>query len=188
MSPTVRVMAGRALRTVSPRRRASVASGAGRRAAPAPASTSGTIASRAAVCTAICLFCTLGFEDSDLDPRVSRADAADQAGHRIDRERRERGDLDRAASQFEHAGDRVTCFIDRSLNLPSRADQRLARCGQSQAATNAVKQLDAEFGLERAHRLGKGRLGDVESLGSVGGTTPGYRRTVTATSLLERGA
>ena len=55
ISPTVRVIAGRARRTTAPRRLASCASAAGSRAAPAPASASGTIASRAALCTAIYL-------------------------------------------------------------------------------------------------------------------------------------
>ena len=52
--PTWRVIAGRARRVMAPASPASSASGAGSGAAPALASAGGTIASRAAVCTAIC--------------------------------------------------------------------------------------------------------------------------------------
>ena len=86
-----------------------------------------------------------GFEDADLDAGVPRPEAADQVGHRVDRERRERGDLERACLQLEHAGDRVAGLVDRSQDLTGGTDQRLARGGQPQAAADAVKQLHAEF-------------------------------------------
>ena len=67
-----------------------------------------------------------GFEDADLDSWVPGPEAADQAGHRVDRERREGGDLERSCAQFDHAGDRVVGLVDCSLDLSGRADQRLA--------------------------------------------------------------
>ena len=95
----------------------------------------------------------VGFEHLDLHARVAFAEAADQRGHRVDRERRERGDLERARSQLDDAADRVAGVVDRSQDLAGGADQRLARGGQPQAAADSVKQLDAELALERAQRL-----------------------------------
>ena len=237
-SPTVRVIFGRALRTIAPRRCASRASGAGSRAAPAPASTSGTIASRAAVWTAICGvtptaasacssrirvevpggLTTSGVRASSRAPsgrsrsggssrrqheqqlllaervgdelpagqrevggaelagavaderarrrRRSRVRARGPAmpgwrsrkrpisvGHRVDRERGQRGDLERAGLQLDDPGDRVARLVDRPQDLPGGTDQRLAGGGQAQTAPDAVEQLRAELALERAQGL-----------------------------------
>jgi hypothetical protein len=94
-----------------------------------------------------------GFEHPDLYAWVALTKAPDQCGHRVDRERRERCDLEHASFQLDDPADRVAGLVHRSEDLAGRTDQRLAGRGQAQPATDSVKQLDAELALERAQCL-----------------------------------
>jgi hypothetical protein len=67
-----------------------------------------------------------GFEHLDLYPWVAFAEAANQRGHRVDRERREGGDLECAGSQLEDAADRVAGIVDRPQDLAGGTDECLA--------------------------------------------------------------
>ena len=66
----------------------------------------------------------LGFVDADLDAGVALSKSADQVRHRVDRERRERRELEPPCPQLDDPGDRVAGFVDRSQDLTSRTDER----------------------------------------------------------------
>jgi hypothetical protein len=91
------------------------------------------------------LVCALGFDDSNLHARMPGPEAADQTGHRVDGEGRQRGHLERARFQFQHAGYHVVHFLDGTLDLAGGTDERLTRGGQPQTSADSVKQFHAEF-------------------------------------------
>ena len=108
-----------------------------------------------------------GLEHADLDSRVAFSEPADQRRHRVDGKRRQRGDLERPVLQLEHSGDRVACLLDRAEDLAGGTDQRLAGGGQAQPASDAMKQLHAELGLQGRRRLRERRLSHVQALGGT---------------------
>ena len=96
------------------------------------------------------------------------AEPPDQIRHRVDRERRERGELEPSGLQLDDPGDRVSCFVDRSQHLARRTDQRLPRRGQAQATPDPMEQLRAQLRLQPADGLGERRLGHVQPSGGAG--------------------
>ena len=105
----------------------------------------------------------LGLVDSDLDAGVLFAEAPDQVRHRIDRERRQRGQLEPSRLQFDDPGDRLAGFVDGAEHLTSGTDERLPGRGHAQAAPDPMEQVRAELGLQRANGLRQGRLGDMQA-------------------------
>ena len=69
----------------------------------------------------------LGLEHAYADPGVKRPESADQLGHRIDCQCRQRRDLEGAGVQVAHPGDRRPGLVHRAQDLARWADERLAR-------------------------------------------------------------
>jgi hypothetical protein len=70
-----------------------------------------------------------GLEHPDSDAGIALAEAADEGGHRVDRQGGQGGDLERAGGELEHAADRVAGLVGGSQDLPGGTDQRLAGLG-----------------------------------------------------------
>ena len=60
---------------------------------------------------------------------------------RVDRERRERGDLERPGEQLGDLADGAACVVEREERLARGTDQRAPRVGQREAPPDAVEEL-----------------------------------------------
>ena len=100
----------------------------------------------------------LGVGERDRDARVRGAERAGEGRDRVDRQRRERAQVE--PSRFEPADrrHRGAGHLHVAQGLARGADERLTGGGERHAAADAVEEGSAELGFELADRLRHRRL------------------------------
>ena len=93
--------------------------------------------------------------------RIRAAVAPDDGRERVDGERRERDDVERAGDDTLHRFDRGAERRDVAHDRARRVDERRAGCREAYLAPGPLEQLDAQLPFERANRLRQRRLGHV---------------------------
>ena len=99
---------------------------------------------------------------------MQRAEAAHERRERIDRERRQRDEVERARVELPHRADRVE--HERALpdHPPGRPLEGAAGVGDDHGPTDPIEQPHTELGLEPPDALRQRRLGDADRVGAGG--------------------
>ncbi len=107
----------------------------------------------------------LGLGHPDHDPRVKRPEAAHERGQRIDGERRQRDEIERARLELPHRAYRV----ERERALPQHPSGRPlegpARVGDGYRPADPVEEPHPELGFQPPDALREGRLRDADRVG-----------------------
>ena len=99
---------------------------------------------------------------------VRGAERPDERRHRVDRERRQRAQVEVAGFEARDRGDGGARGVDVAERLPRRPDQCFAGGGEHRAPPDAVEQPRAQLLLELPDRLRHRGLGDELGLGCSG--------------------
>jgi hypothetical protein len=122
-----------------------------------------------------------------LEARVVFTEAADQGRHRVDGERRERGDLQHPGDELADLADGGSRGVERAQRLARGSDESFAGGREAQPAPDAVEELGAYLALERVQSLRERGLRDVQPPRSARhATVLDDRQEVAQASLIHR--